>query len=375
MPGDAISRVHWWHYRIPFRAPFATAHGLLTHREGLLLRVETAEGRTGLGELAPPPGFGRSLTQAVRGLPTVVGRIAGASPADALATMRTAEQTPIPTALLCGIEAALLDLEGQATGRSLAALLAGHHALTIPVNATVGAAQPVPAAQQAAAALAAGFGAVKLKVGISTEITAEVERVAAVREVIGPSVQLRLDANEAWTAETAITCIRAFERYAPEWIEQPVVGNDVAALAAVRRAVRTPIAADEAVTGEAAVRRLLAAGAVDALVVKPPAIGGLATCRQLAALAAASDVRVIVTSSLESGVGIAAAAHLAATLPVPLRACGLATAAHLVSDLLATPLRIQAGQLHVPDGPGLGVQVDWERLAQYAIGAGEERAA
>lgn len=371
-----IDRVCWWRYRIPFRAPFVTAHGPLLHREGVLVQVQTTDGLTGLGDIAPPPGFDGSLADAARALPAVVRRLTGTTLADAMATMRLAEQTTIPAALRCGIDAALLDLEGQAAGRPLAALLAGQHALSIPVNATVGAAEPVLAAKQAAAAVADGFRAVKLKVGISTKVTTEVERVAAVRDAIGPSAQLRLDANEAWTAETAITCIRAFERYAPELIEQPVAGNDVAALAAVRRAVHTPIAADEAVTGDAAVQRLLAVEAVDAIVLKLPAVGGITVALRLAAVARARGVDTIVTSSLESGVGIAAAAHLAAALP-PRRACGLATAALLASDLLQAPLRIEAGRLLLPNGPGLGVQVDGERLARYTtrdiIGAGEER--
>lgn len=371
MASVPLSRVRWWRYRIPFRTPFATAHGILMRRTGLLLELTSVQGARGLGEIAPLPGFGGSLEEAWQQLPSVAEYLLA----------REREATPgvcdsdvanrWPAALRCGVETALLDIAAQTAGCSLAALLSSSARAAVPVNATVAAADVATAADLARVAVAAGFGTVKLKLGIGVSLQEEVGRVAAVRGGIGPAVKLRLDANEAWTPDTAIAVIRACEPSDPEWVEQPVAAGDVAGLAAVRRAVGTPIAADESVTDAAAVHALLAAEAADVLILKPTLAGGPAATLRLAALGQAAGVDSIVTSTLETGVGIAAVAQVAAALPSPIRACGLATAALLEDDLLEEPVRIDAGYLLLPNGAGLGVRLDAEKLRQYTLASGE----
>jgi L-alanine-DL-glutamate epimerase-like enolase superfamily enzyme len=222
--------------------------------------------------------------------------------------------------------------------------------------------------------VAAGFHTVKLKVGASGSLREDVERVARVRAAIGPTMSLRLDANEAWTPKGAIATIRACEQYRLEWVEQPVAAEDIAGLAAVRRAVGTRIAADESVTGPDAVRALLAAEAADVLILKPTLAGGPVATLRLAELARAAKVDSIVTTALETGIGVTAAAHSAAVLGPGLPACGLATTALLQDDLLAQPLRVEHGRLLMPTGIGLGVSLDREKLRHYTIGLGEATA-
>lgn len=369
-----IACVRWWRYAIPFRVPFHTAHGVLTQREGVLFQLIRDDGRSGWGEIAPLPGFGGSLERSWRGLLAVAGYFfscdSSADP-DTTDGEATDSESDVPAALRCGLQTAAWDFRSQDAGCPLAALWTPQPAASVPVNATVGEADTAGAVKQAALAVAAGFATIKLKVGRGASIGAEVERVAAVREAIGLNVQLRLDANEAWAPEPAITVIRAWAPYQVELVEQPVAAADVAGLARVRRAVETPIAADESVKGKVAVQALLAAEAVDVLILKPMLAGGPATTLRLAALAAAAGVSAIVTSTLETGIGLAAALHAAAALPPPLRACGLATAALLEDDLLEQPLPIVDGQIRCPQSAGLGVLVDQERLRHYTTASGE----
>ena len=276
-----------------------------------------------------------------------------------------------PAALRCGVETALLDISAQTAGCSLSVLFRAQGRISVPVNATVGTADTAGAADRAASAVAAGFATIKLKVGLEVSEEAEVARVAAVRNAIGPDSRLRLDANAAWTVETAISIIRRCEAFRLEWVEQPVAAADVAGLARVRRAVRTPVAADESVTGADSVRALLAAGAADVLILKPMMLGGPAATLQVAELARAAGVECVVTSTLETGIGLAASAHAAAALPEPWHACGLATAELLDDDLLEESLRIKRGQLLLPEGTGLGIQLDWGRLRHYTVASGE----
>jgi L-alanine-DL-glutamate epimerase-like enolase superfamily enzyme len=184
---------------------------------------------------------------------------------------------------------------------------------------------------------------------------------------------LRIDANAAWDVPEAIAIIRAAERYQLELIEQPVAAHDLAGMAQVRAAVHTPIAADESVGGPEQAERVIAAGAADILVIKPMMAGGLRRARAIIAQAQLAGLATFVTTTIDTGVGVAAALHLAATLPTPL-ACGLATSQLLVGDLLVQPMIVRNGALHVPDQPGLGVRIDERQVALYASGWQEEAA-
>lgn len=347
-------------YHIPFAASFVTAHGRATAREGLILRLSTDAGVVGLGEAAPLPEFGggtvadaaallADLTPALTGvtLSALLDRLA-ALPLD----------RPGAAAVRCGLETAALDALGRARGVPLAALLAPDHADTVPLNATVGAPGADAAAAAARRAVAEGFATIKLKVGVAGSAAAELARVAAVRAAVGPGVALRLDANGAWQPNQAIALLRRLAAYDLDLVEQPVPAGDLAGLARVRRAVDVPLAADESATTLAAVRALLRAEAVDAIVVKPMVAGGPRAARTIIEAALDAGLRAIVTTTLDAGIGVAAALHVAATLPAPIPACGLATGALLATDLLQHPLPIARGWMAVPEGGGVGVDLE-----------------
>lgn len=189
----------------------------------------------------------------------------------------------------------------------------------------------------------AEFATVKVKVGRG-DPTADVERVARVRDRVGRHTRLRVDANGAWDVETAVTVLDRMARSDLEFAEQPVAS--LADLAAVRRRVAVPIAADECVRSEADARRLAATHAADILVVKVQPLGGV---RAALRVAAAAGVPVVVSSMMETSIGIAAGLALACALPELEYACGLATLSALVGDVVTTPLRPVAGWLRVPE--------------------------
>lgn len=362
-----VTALTWTPYRIPYASRFATAHGRMAVREGLILRIETDAGRTGCGEAAPVPEFGGgTAADAAAALaelaPTVHGRPVAAL-LEHLATL-SLDHPGLPAAR-AALETAALDVLAQQQGVPLAALLAPAPETVVPVNATIGATETADAVAVAHAAVRAGFGTVKLKVGVAASLDAEVDRVAAVRDAIGSAVALRLDANGAWSPETAVTLLRRLAAYDIELVEQPVAADDLAGLAAVRRAVPIPVAADEAATTIDAVRAVIAAEAADVVVIKPMVAGGPRAARAIIDEAIAAGLRVVVTSAIEAGIGVAMALHLAGTLPEPRLACGLATGPLLESDLLLAPLPVAQGAMRLPAGPGLGVRVDPEALARY----------
>ncbi len=362
-----VTGLDWTAFRLPFREPFHTAGGSFSHREGLLLRLTTDAGVEGLGEASPHPALGdQALTDVLNALVRLGPRLLATD----LNDIESLISTGLPPALACGLDTAACDVLARSRGLSVAQHLSGQPAKIVAVNAVVSAETVADAATQAMAAIGDGFRCVKLKVGMAHSPAAEAERVATVRRVIGRDTQLRLDANGAWSRDQAISTIQALTEFDLEFVEQPVAAADLPAMAAVRAAVSVPIASDEAVTDRESARRVLAAGAADILVVKPMVEGGLRPARHIIELAAAAGAEAIVTTTIDSGVGIAAALHLAATLPPGSRACGLATGNLLSGDLVRNLHAAQYGRMQLPDGPGLGIELDDKRLARSAVGQG-----
>lgn len=365
-----VRRLAWDGFRIPLVASFETAHGPLAYREGLVLRVTTDGGLEGLGEISPFPAFdGTTLDEALTDLIGFAPETIGV-PVEDLARALTIREGwgPRVPAVRHGLDVAGHDAVARQAGIAVAELLAERVERVVPVNATIATADLEAAVNRARAAVAAGFRCVKLKVGMASTLAAEVARVAAVREAIGSAVKLRLDANGAWDVDRAIATLRVLDRFDLEVVEQPVPATDLAGLARVRRATRIPIAADEAVTGVGSAREILDRAAADVLVVKPMVLGGLGPAREVIRQATAAGCGVIVTTTVDAGIGVAAALHLAATLPGSGFAAGLATGLLLDGDVVAERLPIERGTMNLPERPGLGVVVDPEQLERFSSG-------
>jgi L-alanine-DL-glutamate epimerase-like enolase superfamily enzyme len=369
-----VTRVSWASYRIPFVNPYETAHGgKSAHRGGLVLRLEADNGFIGLGEAnLDPSRLEQDVESIFEPLESLARELIAAGPDEydeVLETRATGEDPG--RAAHCALETALADAGGRAAGVSLATLLAhqfaGEDSIVhqgVRVNATIARQRTTDSAHDALLAVASGFSCVKLKVGMEASIEAEVERVETIRQVIGPDTKLRLDANGAWaTEDNAIANIRALEPYDIELIEQPIPPGDFDALDRVRRSITTAIAADEAVvdyeTAEAAIR------SADAVVLKPMRLGGASVTRYLAQYAASAGLGVVITTTIDGGIGTAMALHVAASLLDDGRAHGLATASLLHHDLLAEPLAVERGVIYLPTGPGLGVELDDDAVERY----------
>jgi o-succinylbenzoate synthase len=356
-----ITDLRWYPYRVPFRRPIAIAHGTLEAREGAVVELVTDAGTVGVGEIAPPPGFGRTLEEALAPLPALAAAIRTRRRDHPLKA--ALEYPDLPPATRFALATALFDAAPPPVSQ---------HPPTrsVPVNATVTARAPDEAAAAAHAAVAAGFQCVKLKVGVCDDPNAELARIAAVRVAIGPAVQLRLDANEAWDFDHALEILTRAARYAIEYVEQPLPAADLAGMRRLREAALIPIAADEAAGDAAAIQRILAAEAADVIVLKPQCLGGYAPVADHVRRRP-SGVRYVVTSAMEAGIGVVASLHIAAVLTAstaasaPL-ACGLATLHLLEDDLILDPPRIENGEMLLPDGRGLGVTLDRAALGRYA---------
>ncbi len=378
----------WTPYHIPFRGAFLTAHGPLNHRAGAIVTLRTDAGCTGHGEIAPlPEHSGTSLDAALNALDELARELRGREVEDSMCLLYAETEARLrlgppprlgprhlPAALICGLETALLDALGQMRGKSIAALLASSYPASevhspgmpracVPVNAVISSEANDVAIGKARAAVKAGFSCLKVK--LTEASRAAIERVATIRDAIGPAPRLRLDANEGWSIEQAEWMLDRCAAYDIQYVEQPLPASDLAGMARLRRVSPIPLAADEALTGLASARRILNAEAADVLILKPQLAGGLRACRQIIHEASQRDVACVITSTLEAGVGVAAALHLAAASSEVTLACGLATLDLLEDNLLRKDLPIARGCMDVPCGPGLGVELDSDALKCY----------
>ncbi|MCP3800071.1 o-succinylbenzoate synthase [Allokutzneria sp. A3M-2-11 16] len=226
----------------------------------------------------------------------------------------------------------------------------------IPVNCTVPA---VSAARAFEIAAASGCSTAKVKVAEPGQsIVDDCERVSAVRSALGPSGAIRVDANAVWSVDDAVTAIRALDRAAGglEYVEQPC--PSLPELAAVRKRVDVRIAADESIRRASDPMKVAVAGAADVAVLKATPLGG---ARRALEVAEACGLPCVVSSALESSVGLAVQLALAAALPSLDFACGLGTISLFTADVTEDSLRPAAGFLPVPPRPAEPTLLDGVR--------------
>ena len=329
--------------------PLRPAAGSPQLRPLILLRIEAADGLTAHGEAAPLEAYdGVSVERTLAALERHRTVLAGLpEPADrteldhVLAACRAAD--PLPQAL-AAVDLGLWDLMGRRAGVGVHELLGVHDPQPVALNATIGAVAPSEAAAEAAAALRAGFAALKVKVGTPDDR----QRLKAVRDTVGPDMLIRADANGAWDRLTAPERVRALARFDIELFEEPVHG-----LAATEALTQT--LPDVAVSLDESAGAALQAGArklCRALCLKISASGGISGLTADAARARELGYDVYIASTLDGPLGIAAALHAAAVIR-PDRHCGLATLGRFDRPV-PTALQPTGGLIRAPAGPGLG---------------------
>jgi muconate cycloisomerase len=353
-----LSSVEVIPYALPFEEPYVTARGVLERREMVLLRVRDEDGVVGLGEAVP-----LALRGGV-GLAEVVRELEGWA--------EDREVAGLSAPARCAIATAEMDLLGRRAAGSASATGSPE---AIPCNATLVAGTPSEVAAQAQRWAEDGFTTFKLKLGAETVSTRDIrglgrsrdiETVEAVRRALGAAARIRIDVNEAWDLETAKRTLAELEPLEIELAEQPVAGLE--AMAELAASTSIPLAADESVASLGEAERAVALGACEFTGIKLSKVGG-----PEAALAIADVLPAYVTSALDGPVGIAAAAQVALSLaetthPERLHlAHGLATQRLFGETIASVECEVRDGMLHLPPGPGLGVEIDEDALQAHRI--------
>jgi len=358
-------------YALPFERIYTSARGSLERREILLLRLITDEGLVGLGEAVPlalrggadAASIERALRKGTRRLRRAdLSDFAGAEPTLAAvdAFIHTAAGRRLPAPAKAAIEMAVFDLAGKASGRPIWSLLGADAAEPVLCNATLVAGEPGAVADDAERWAQRGFSTFKLKLGTGDDVA----QVRAVRERLGQDARIRVDANGAWSVDDALGVLRMIEPLGIELVEQPVA--DTKGMADVTAATSVLVAADETVERVKDATAAKRDKACDLATVKLSKVGGIGEANGIA-----SELPVYLSSALDGPLGIAAAAHAAQVLPAPGPAAGiaqgLATQLLFSSTIAARACTLDGDRLVLPDGPGLGIEIDDDALDAHRI--------
>ena len=336
-----------------------------------IIFIDTDEGITGIAE---PWSIADGALQGIR------KRIVGQDPFDVNAIERTicgrgnvlSAIGHLPTALLdvtSGISMALWDIIGKATNKPVYKLIGGKFRERVECRYWICDKHPEDQAEEAAKAVEMGFKALKIKAGVNPEH--DLACVKAVREAVGPRIDIGFDFNGGYTAGEAIWTIKKMEKYDPSHIEEPVNSINIRAMAQVRAHVDVPIlcCGPGAATKER-IQELVFHGACDAVNLELPRNGGFLEAQRCAAVAEAGGLKVSCMSSAgELGIATAAQLHLVTATPNFLEPVDSAYTKLLPpsEDIITKPFVYDNGALTVPEGPGLGVEIDDERFEKARL--------
>jgi L-alanine-DL-glutamate epimerase-like enolase superfamily enzyme len=373
-----ITRLETRIVEIPVKSPYVFSHGVLKAFSNVLVWIHTDEGIVGIGESSFVPGGGVSEEAPESTKPMIDNYLApvviGEDPFD-IERIHQKMDAVIPRNLIakCGIDLALWDLMGKAVGQPACKLLGGCFDSEILCTYTLSIDTPEKMAEQASFRKSQGYRTLVVKIG--RDPATDLQRLAQVREAVGDEVNLRLDANEAYWPDQAIGIIRRMEKYHPEFVEEPVKRWDLDGMAKVARAVDTPISSDESNTSLESVMQIIQKEAAGIINIKISKNGGLYRSKKIAALAEAAGIPCIVGGANTYEVGRQACRHFAvstaqAQMGMGSEGCAPASQSK-IDDVTRTIMTYEdvakgKGFVGVLPGPGLGVELDEEKIQQYS---------
>ena len=351
---------------LPMRKPVRMSGETVARADNVFVRVESDDGVVGWGEAASAP---LMTGETVAGMTAAIAHLTpGLISRDA---EDFAGATAVMDARLYGnsgakaaIAIALYDLVGRATGRPVYALLGAKQRGRMATLAVIGSPDIADDLHEAERRWSAGYRAFKIKVGMGTA-QADAERTRAICAALkgkGEDCLVCADANQGFNLEDALCYVRAVADCGLDFLEQPVVAHDLDAMARIAAASGVPIGADEGIHSLENIARHHQHGAARGVSLKAIKLGGPRQVLEACRLCDRLGMKVNISCKTgEASVASAAAAHIAAAAPA--LDWGLTvTSAGLAEDVAVEPLAVMRGHVEVPDGPGLGIEIDERRL-------------
>ena len=362
--------------------PFQSSRGWLYKTRGTcLVEIETKDGIVGWGECYGPSAVAKSFIDTQLG-PQIIGRDAFDIEViweHLYNRIKDYGMKGMAIAAISGIDIALWDIVGKACNKPVHKLIGGAFRSEVQAYATglyfTDMSRLIPEAVEEAEGYAkAGFTAIKMKIGLGDQAK-DIERIAAVRKAIGSGVKLMVDANHCFSVPSAIKLGRKLEALDIEWFEEPISPEDIDGYVEVSRALDMAVAGGENEFTRWGFRDAIARKAMDIVQPDVCAAGGISECKKIAALASAHGVECV-PHAWGSAVGLAATIQFLASLPyqppclIPVEPLlEFEQEQNPFRDHLAKdPIVQRAGRVKVPDGPGLGIEIDRKVIEKHRAG-------
>lgn len=364
----------------PVERPFTSSRGwLYKTRNTCLVEIETQDGVVGWGECYGPSAVAKAFID-TQLAPQIIGR----DPFDVEVIwehlynrIKDYGQTGMAIAAISGIDIALWDIVGKACGRPVHKMIGGAFRTEVAAYATGLYFTDMDrltqeAVEEAQGYVRDGFKAVKMKIGLGS-IKRDYERVAAVREAVGPDIRLMVDANHAFSVPVAIRLGRRLEELDIEWFEEPISPEDIDGYVQVTNALDMAVAGGENDFTRWGFRDAITRKAMDIVQPDVCAAGGLTECKKIATMATAHGVECV-PHAWGSAIGLAATLHFLAAIPdqppslfpfsplLEFEQCENPFRDHLATE----PINQVNGTVGIPQGPGLGIEIDRSVIQRYS---------
>lgn len=351
-----ITKIESFKQAVTLHHPFKIAFATIDELQTIIVKVTTDTGLVGYGEASPfEPVTGESIETEMVMLTTFAEQLVGMEPRSIEQIHSALDATTVGhTAAKAGIDIACYDILGQAAGLPLYQLLGGN-SNQIVSNFTIGIDDPAAMAEEAQARVAAGFTELKVKVGGDDQ--QDLAAVRAIRAAVGPTVDIRIDANQAWTPKQAKRMMRAFGDDVSA-VEQPLPAAQTHQLPLVRELVDQPVMVDESVHDAHDAFHVLATGGADIVNIKLQKASGLWGASQINAVAEAAGIPVMLGCMVETRIGITAAVHFVAAHRNAQYADLDAFMDFAEPEWLSGGFTQEGGVYTLTDAPGLGIQCD-----------------
>lgn len=338
--------------------------------EFVLIRLHTDEGITGVGECPPLPPLSPESQDVIIAMLRhwLVPQIIGLDPFDLEQIWEKMDYVaPTYPMSKAGIDMALWDIMGKSLHVPVYRLLGGLTEKRFPIVGLVGLGSPQETAAEAERFVTDGYSGLRLKIGPGHDV----ECVKAVRDAIGGGITLRVDCNQCYSVSQAIKVAKHLERFEVELLEQPTPWWDFKALATVAKAIDMPVMPHESLYLMSDVKTLIDLGAVGVIGLKTyrPG-GGITSARRILDMARVMNIPCLMHDDLELGVSLAAATHLVTAFQrVISYKCELSGFPEwMTDDVVLKPVKIDHGYAEVPEGAGLGVELDPRKIDRYSTG-------
>jgi L-alanine-DL-glutamate epimerase-like enolase superfamily enzyme len=342
---------------LPLVHPFIIAYDTYYEIPSIIVRMETDDGFVGYGEAVPDEHVtGETYQSTIEVLKSHLAPVLlGENPfqIERIHEKMNAKIYGVPSAK-AALDIACYDLMGKISGQPVYRLLGGPYHETVKVPVVLSIQEPERMAEEAKLAAEKGYSSIKIKIGHDVDM--DIERVKAVRAAVGPAVQLRVDVNQGWkNVTTSLYALKRLEECGIDWIEQPILADDIDGLAEIRQKTTIPVMIDEGLHGSKELRQVIEKKAADLINIKLMKCGGLFPAVKLIYQAEMAGIRTQIGSMVESSVATAAGAHLALAKK------------NVLSNEMVGPfmfsrdignLKYDGERILLGSEPGLGIDVD-----------------